>query len=252
MKAPLRGYYIYWAGFLPLYTLAFPAFCSAQFTRTQTSVVQVVYFNDFNANPGTIFPEWSSPGYTYWGDSITGRGTQPVTNVSSPNLVQRFLGEFGGPALVQPGNKANIRVEDTVRLSLDSLPPHKSLTIEFDLYILKSWDGNSPLYGPDRFALSVEGGPVLIDKTFSNNPKTDSDGSLQDFPSPGCAPQLGAYEVGTLGYNSFFKDSMYHLKFTFAHTADSVRLNFSSSLFEGKGTDDESWGLDNVRVTSIN
>src|SRR5258708_16461168 len=29
-----------------------------------------------------------------------------------------------------------------------------------------------------------------------------------------------------------------------------MMLNFSSSLFEGKGTDDESWGLDNVRVSS--
>jgi hypothetical protein len=25
-------------------------------------------------------------------------------------------------------------------------------------------------------------------------------------------------------------------------------MHFSSKLFEGKGTDDESWGLDNVRV----
>jgi uncharacterized protein (TIGR03437 family) len=29
-----------------------------------------------------------------------------------------------------------------------------------------------------------------------------------------------------------------------------MAVNFSSSMFEGKGTDDESWGLDNVRVST--
>jgi hypothetical protein len=42
---------------------------------------QVVYFNDFNSPPGSEFPEWSSPGYTYPG----GGGPQKVTNVRSPN-----------------------------------------------------------------------------------------------------------------------------------------------------------------------
>ena len=56
--------------------------------------------------------------------------------------------------------------------------------------------------------------------------------------------------MNTLGY-SFYGDSIYHLTFNFPHSGDTLILNFSSSLFEGKGTDDESWGLDNVRV-SIN
>jgi len=55
--------------------------------------------------------------------------------------------------------------------------------------------------------------------------------------------------VNTLGY-TFYGDSIYHLSFAFKHTSDSLILNFSSSLFEGKGTDDESWGLDNVRVST--
>jgi hypothetical protein len=29
-----------------------------------------------------------------------------------------------------------------------------------------------------------------------------------------------------------------------------LKLNFHSSLFEGKGIADESWGLDNVRVVT--
>jgi hypothetical protein len=73
--------------------------------------------------------------------------------------------------------------------------------------------------------------------------------SLQDYPHPGSAPQSGAAFVNTLGYK-FFGDATYHLTFTFAHTGSTMKLTFSSSLFEGKGTDDESWGLDNVRVTT--
>jgi hypothetical protein len=122
--------------------------------------------------------------------------------------------------------------------------------VTFDLYILKSWDGNNPNYGPDRWSLSVQGGPTLLDTTFSNNPKTGAyDLSLQNYPAANSAQQTGATAVNTLGYK-FFGDSIYHLSFTFAHMGETLALNFSSSLFEGKGIADESWGLDNVRVST--
>ena len=63
------------------------------------------------------------------------------------------------------------------------------------------------------------------------------------------AYQTGAAAVNTLGYK-FYGDSIYHLSLTFAHTGETLALNFSSSLFEGKGTADESWGLDNVQVST--
>jgi hypothetical protein len=49
--------------------------------------------------------------------------------------------------------------------------------------------------------------------------------------------------VNTLGYST---DSVYHLSFTFSHSASTLQLNFS-----GTGLEDifnESWGLDNVEV----
>jgi hypothetical protein len=95
----------------------------------------------------------------------------------------------------------------------------------------------------------VQGGPTLLDTTFSNNPKTGADLSLQNYPVANRPQQSGAASVNTLGY-TFFGDSIYHLTFNFPHAGDTLIPNFSSSLFEGKGTDDESWGLDNVRVSS--
>ncbi len=215
-----------------------------------------VYFNDFNGAAGTTYPEWTASGYAnsanQAGSVAAGSGPQPVATVASPNGRQRFLGEFGGPALLTtpPYDPAHfVRVNETVTLRLRNLKPHTFATLTFDLYILKSWDGNNPNYGPDRWSASAQGGPTLLDTTFSNNPKTAAyDLSLQSYPVANSPQQRGAAAVNTLGY-TFYGDSIYRLAFTFAHTGDTLAVNFSSSLFEGKGTDDESWGLDNVRVS---
>ena len=216
-----------------------------------------VYFNDFNGAPGTTYPEWTCSGYSnsanHAGTVAAGAGPQPLTNVASPNGKERFLGEFGGPAIVSspPYDPQHfVRVDETVTLTLRNLKPHYAVTVTFDLYILKSWDGNNPNYGPDRWSLSVQGGRRLLDTTFSNNPKTGAyDLSLQNYPAANSPPQTAASSVNTLGYK-FYGDSIYHLTFTFPHKGDVLALNFSSSLFEGKGTEDESWGLDNVRVST--
>jgi uncharacterized protein (TIGR03437 family) len=224
--------------------LAAPAFCAD------------VYFNDFNGAPGTTYPEWTSSGYTnsanQAGTIAAGSGPQTVGTVASPNGKQRFLGEFGGPVIVAapPYDPQHfVRVDETVTLTLRDLKPHTFVTVAFDLYILKSWDGNNRTYGPDRWRLSVQDGPTLLETTFSNNPKTGADLSQQNYPVANSPQQSGAASVNTLGY-TFYGDSIYHLTFNLPHVGDTLMLNFSSSLFEGKGIDDESWGLDNVRVSS--
>src|ERR1700676_1630412 len=76
---------------------------------------------------------------------------------------------------------------------------------------LKSWDGNSPAYGPDRFIVKLDDDRILLNTTFSNNPKVAEDGSDQTFPiingqlahNP---PWAGAAATGTLGYSKFFAD----------------------------------------------
>jgi hypothetical protein len=224
--------------------LSTPAFCAD------------VYFNDFNAAPGTTYPEWTSSGYSNSanraGTVAASSGPQTVAIVTSPNGRQRFLREFGGPVIVAapPYDPQHfVRVDETVTLTLRDLKPHTFMTVVFDLYILKSWDGNNGAYGPDPWHLSVQGGPTLLETTFSNNPKTGADLSQQTYPVSNSPQQSGAASVNTLGY-TFYGDSIYHLSFNFPHAGDTLMLNFSSSLFEGKGTDDESWGLDNVRVSS--
>ena len=223
----------------------------------QPSLASDVYFNDFNGPVGSSYPEWTSAGYTYTANAArtipAGSGVQVPKNTDSANRKQRFLGEFGGPAIVMipPHDPQHfVRVDQTVTLTLKNLDTHTRVTVSFDLYVTKSWDGNNPNYGPDRWSLSVGGGNTLLDTTFSNNFKTRAyDLSLQNYPAPDSLPRTGAASANTLGYN-FYGDSIYHLTFTFPHSENALILNFSSSMFEGKGTDDESWGLDNVRVSA--
>jgi hypothetical protein len=216
---------------------------------------QVIYSNDFNGPLASKYPEWTSSNIKYASSGTPpGAGTLPapiVANVDSPNRAQRFLGEFGGSRIGTPGDPGynHTRVEQTVSLTLHDLPNHKKLRVSFDLYILKSWDGASPEYGPDQWSLSVAGGPQLFASTFSNNPKVEKEGSYQDFPRPRSQPRSGAICTNTLGFGTFFGDSVYHFDFIFPHSSSDMALHFSSSLFEGKGTADESWGLDNVAIS---
>src|SRR5262245_37782851 len=90
-----------------------PAFCAE------------VYFNDFNAAPGTTYSEWTSGGYSNSanraGTVAAGSVPQTVAAVTSPNGRQSFLGEFGGPVLVAapPYDPQHfVRVDETVRLPL--------------------------------------------------------------------------------------------------------------------------------------
>jgi hypothetical protein len=217
----------------------------------------LVYSNNFDGPLRTTYPEWSSSVITY-SNSLTppGSGELPapvVMNTASPNGAQRFLGLFGGPRIGQPGDAGwnRTRVNQTIRLSLTNLPVHRALRLNFDLYVIRSWDGNSPVYGPDRFILGLYNGPTLLDTTFSNNPKTNSDGSYQNYPVARSAPWTGALSTGTLGFDPFFRDAIYRLQFNCTHAGSNAAFNFTSSLFEGKGTGDEAWGLDNVAVSTV-
>lgn len=237
-----------------------PASRAEEDARPTPPPLVVVYRNEFNGPIGGTFPEWTSSPIGYH-KTVTGeKGALPapaVATVESPNRRERFLGEFGGPPVGRPGDPDwnRTRVDQTVTLALQRLGAHTRVAISFDLYVLKSWDGNSRPYGPDRFLVRVGGGPVLLDTTFSNNPKVREDGSYQSYPRSGGEeesnpPHTGAARVGTLGYGNFFKDGVYHLSFDFPHSDPTLTVEFGSSLFEGKGTDDEGWGLDNVVVSA--
>jgi hypothetical protein len=177
-----------------------------------------VYTNGFE---GAVGPEWSS----------SSKGVTPIGSRS-------FLGEFG-----------NTRVD----LTLGNLPAHSAVTVAFDLFIIRTWDGNCALndWGPDYFSLGITGDGTLLNTTFSNGP--ESWALRQSYPDNYLADhsyQTGASEVNSLGYMrgpSLPMDSVYHLQYTFAHESAGLGLYFAGSGLQGLA--DESWGLDNVAVS---
>jgi tetratricopeptide (TPR) repeat protein len=185
---------------------------------TATPNTNVIYSNDFE---GAVQSEWGSE----WSNAST-----DIT----PNG-QTFLGQFG---------------DDTVSLTLGDLPSHTDVTVSFDLFIIRSWDG-SGRGGPDVWDLSMAGGPTLLHTTFANY-YDERQAYPGAYPGEEHPPGTGAAETNTLGftYSGNPSDSVYHLSFTLPHSMPSLVLEFSASGLEDLSN--ESWGLDNVevRVTS--
>lgn len=173
---------------------------------------QSIYQNDFET---TIGNEWS----------ITPIDTTPNGRV--------FLGQFSG---------------DSVTLTLDSLIDHEIVLVEFDLYLINSWDGNvGGLSGPDIWTLEVDTGMTLLYTTFSN---TAAAGHRQAYPEPypnGDYPaRTGASESNSLGYSNW-GDTVYRLAFNFAHLNSTIQLHFMGAG-NTSADDKEFWGVDNISV----
>jgi len=226
---------------------------AALFWASVAPAATVVYENDFQIGAGW---EWSNPVVT----------STPLP----PDGSRRFLGQFGPP-------DGGGSFESSVTLTLGGLPLHTELSIEFDLYIMQSWDGNFPaVHGPDTWSLEVLEGGVLLYTTFNNQPfyfesqypdqSQSFSGLMDSLPdtytgdistTPIYCGQTGSVEAGTLGYQSHFGDvgtqptsSVYHMHFDLLHDSASVAFMFSSSVVnEDLGPDPERWGLDNVVVT---
>lgn len=161
-----------------------------------------------------------------WSTSAT--AVTPVGN-------RRFLGEFGNEA---------------VTLRLSNLPAHNHLTVSFELLAIRTWDGNRG--GPDVWKLEVVDGPVLLDTTLSV--PLGGFYRWQAYPGnrPGSSYPAGtaAAELNTLGYlyQGSRADMVLRPTLTFPHVAGSVTLRFSGANLQAIA--DESWGIDNVRVTT--
>ena len=186
-----------------------------------TPAEPMVYGNDFE---GTVGPEWSK------------------TSVDVTPGGRRFLGQSGN---------------DTLTLTLACLPAHVQVTLSFDLYVIRSWDGNILVHpisggaiGPDVWGVKVAGGPLLLQTTFTN---------WLDFrqaypgPYPGSdnAPLTGAAETNSLGYLYADRpmDAVYRLSLTFPHSTDSLSLDFYAAGLQA--LTDESWGIDNIHISVV-
>ncbi len=169
---------------------------------------------------------------------------------------QRSATPIGGRQFLGP------RGAHEIRLRLDQLETHTQVLVEFDVYVLRSWDGFGPDGSSDEtFRVRLDDGQEFV-YAFANGAGPGPDAGRQSFPNlvgedANHPPQTGASEVQSLGY--FYGldrvptqplDAVYRIRLPLVeHTADSLTV-----VVSGQGQEtlaDESWGLDNVLVRAV-
>jgi hypothetical protein len=174
----------------------------------------IVYSNDFEISAGA---EWSQHHLEF---SPTGK---------------KFLGQFG---------------TDEVSLNLTNLAAHTEIRVVFEVYVIRSWDGN---VDPDIWQFEVDGRSWLR-TTFDNQDfYQDHSQAYPDTYQVGShPPRTGAKENNTLGYQFSNRqmDSIYLLNFTIPHTSTTLKLTFTANGLMQELLD-ESWGIDNIVIYTI-
>jgi alpha-tubulin suppressor-like RCC1 family protein len=130
---------------------------------------------------------------------------------------------------------------DELHLILENLPPHRRVTVSFDLYVIGAWQGNAGApVGLWQFGQA--GQPALLSTTFCNE-QTCQQAFPLNYPDGVFAGGEEAVGMDELGYSGV-KDTRYHLSFSFRHKVPDLDLLFRSlNLPPGAR-----WGLDNILV----
>jgi hypothetical protein len=185
---------------------------------------QVVFFTDFDSGAPVQF--------------------SGVTNTEG---VQGFAGlgpagnQFGGLFL---RNSTSGNPAPASTLTLTGLAAHTGVDVEFLLAIMDSWDG---LQAPDIFNVTVDGASVFA-KSFAV-----ASGTGNYTPPAGGDIGAGTQQRGFNGswgdqaYNMYLEPAFHNI----AHTSSSLTVSWFASGGGWQGGLDESWGIENVRVTLL-
>lgn len=167
--------------------------------------------------------------------------------------------------------------DDGFQLHLIDLPDHKLLRIDFDLWIIDTWDGNNNGdNGPDRWFMEVKKeweidehsiGDFMFETTFSN---TGDHAVTPCFEELGCAFQSypGRYpsynfprteSIGQANGYCWNQDlpngaTLYQISQTIFHDFSELHLFFYDSLVQEIASTkhcNESWALDNLQIIAI-
>ncbi|MCK5894368.1 MAG: type I secretion C-terminal target domain-containing protein [Endozoicomonadaceae bacterium] len=141
-----------------------------------------------------------------------------LTTTSSGELGQ-FLGRFGGTGGGEGVSKT---------FSYGSEHAGATVTIDFDMYVIDSWDA-------ENFRAFVDGG-MVIDDTFQHRHGTEGPTGVDDTTSSNEFLNTGSEGI-----------KHYSLDVTLDENG-SVKLGFGSTL--NSGVSDESWGIDNVEISA--
>jgi hypothetical protein len=232
------------------------------------------YGNDFNGTLNGAATGLNFDGWTVTGASsvVSTRGLPDgASTAAQAHVGSGFLGEFGG--------------NDEVRLRLANLPTGVlSISIAFDLYLLRSWDGMSggdtsaQYSGDDVFGFGYND-THLLEASFSNGAQQQS--YCPGWSQSSCAATFGSvgslknqlgfgfgiwteadqrdwtaqslvYQFPDFTMNAFQYEGE-NIDFSFFSRGLQIRQEALPDGYNDQGTPfayvDESWGIDNLRIT---
>lgn len=177
-------------------------------------------FSPPQAECSLIVPQDYFENFEDGADSVWSSGT---TDSTAANQFTRFSGRFSN-------NAQTLRLETA---------PGLGAVLTFDLYIIDTWDGQcGGAAGPDYFAVTVDG-RTAFHHTFVSNPPSNCQ-------SYGPLPSIGPAALGFGGTN----DSIYRGVSLPITTLDD-RLDIAFIGLNLQGGNDETWGVDNVRIEYV-
>ena len=131
------------------------------------------------------------------------------------------------------------RSSDSVEYNFSNISPHNKLLLNFDLFIMDSWDGYRPEQGiNDRFILQIDG----VDYTWvfgANSNNTDSDFIRGDWNG-----------VTTWGDDKDLYFDDFYDGFVFEHSSDTLNITFYDKGLTG-GVNNESWRVTDIDVEVV-
>ena len=165
--------------------------------------------------------------------------------------VQGYAG-LGQPGHQFGGNFLRSATANKVTLTLAGLPTHDALSVQFLFAAIDSLDGTGSFPSGDYFRIDIDG-VTTFRESFANA----LDSQIQSYVAPTGVELARKIDLGFGGPGGYYRDSAYDLgadaRFQhFAHSGSSVTIEF---WMEGEGLqslDDESWAMDNLRVTAFN
>jgi hypothetical protein len=202
---------------------------AAAFALAGAAHAQLVFSSDFETSP----------------PASLNAGTATLTGVQGYAGLGQPGNQFGGQFL-------RSATANKVTLTLAGLPSHDALSVQFLFAAIDSLDGTGTFPAGDYFRIDIDG-VTAFRESFANA----VDSQIQSYVSPPGVELARKVDLGFGGPGGYYRDSAYDLgadpRFQqFAHTGSSLTLEFWMEGVGLQSLDDESWAMDNLRVTAFN
>lgn len=180
----------------------------------------------------------------------------PVPTAIAPGVAQRegvqgFAGlgrsgyQFGGQFLRSPTGNA-------ITITLSGLPPHTALSLDFLFAAIDSLDGTGTFPEGDFLSVTLDGAQIFRE-SFANATQDQ----IQSYVPPPGVQLARRIDLGFGGPGGYYTDSAYDMSLdpVFHHLPHTAGVAVFIFQMEGPGIqslEDESWAMDNLRITAEN